>query len=249
MSHPFRTRFKKEIIAEFMLPARRKRREQVIILSDGMPSVPSKHGLMNFLSKKGFWVIHFRYRGSWESDGSFLKISPEKDILDIIDQLPRGFMSLWDHTPHRITPDKIFIIAPSFGGPAGILASRDPRINKVVCISPVIDWRAPSKTEPLGTLSRIVHDAFGNGYRGEKNAWKKLVRGNFYNPIRHLREIDGSKLLIFHARNDATVRAKEVVAFARRTGATLKLYKKGGHLSTARTIEKNWKLISRFFGM
>jgi hypothetical protein len=39
----FRTRFKQEIVAEFLPPARLSRPQRVIILCDGMPSIPRKH--------------------------------------------------------------------------------------------------------------------------------------------------------------------------------------------------------------
>jgi alpha-beta hydrolase superfamily lysophospholipase len=244
MQHTLRRRFKKEIVAEYLPPARTTRRrratgratkrQRVMIILDGAPSIPTKSSLVHFFSRKGFLAIYPRFRGAWESDGVFLRKSPEQDVLDIIDSLPRG--------------SEIFIIAPSFGGPAGILASRDSRVVKVVCISPVVDWQAPSKAEPLPWLEKFMHEAFGNGYRFGKNEWKKLSGGKFYNPMRHAAEIDGSKLLIFHARDDESVRSREVEKFARATGATLKLFKTGGHLSTVRTINRNWKQIKKFIG-
>jgi len=246
MPYAFRTRFKKEIVAEFLPPSRSTKKRHVVIICDGMPSVPSKSGLVEFFSRKGFWAIYPRYRGSWESGGVFLRKSPEQDVLDIIDQLPHGFVSLWDGKKYRVRPDKIFLIAPSFGGPAGILASRDPRVSKVLAISPVVDWQAPSKAEPLDWLEKFVRAAFGNGYRFGPREWKKLADGKFYNPVAHAAEIDGSKLFIFHARDDESVRAREVVQFARTTGATLKLLSRGGHLSSRTIIAKYWKQIAKF---
>ncbi len=139
----------------------------------------------------------------------------------------------------------------SFGGPAGILASRDARISKVVCVSPVVDWQSPSKAEPLAWFGKFVRNAFGNGYRfgsaaTAKQTWTKIATGKFYNPVRHTAEIDGSKLLIFHARDDESVRAREVIKFARTTGATLKLFTRGGHLSSTWIVQKYWKQIAKF---
>ncbi|HXA84776.1 MAG TPA: hypothetical protein VNZ47_06875, partial [Candidatus Dormibacteraeota bacterium] len=94
MSWAFRTRFKKEIVAEFLPPIRPLKRQKVIILCDGMPSMPGKQQLMAFLAAKGYWVFYPRYRGSWESGGKFLQQSPHKDILDVIDELPKGVREL-----------------------------------------------------------------------------------------------------------------------------------------------------------
>jgi dipeptidyl aminopeptidase/acylaminoacyl peptidase len=90
----FRTRFKNEIVAEFLPPVREGKRARVIILCDGMPSIPRKQALVEFLASKGFWVVYPRYRGAWESGGDFLKRPPHEDILDVIDELPKGIVEI-----------------------------------------------------------------------------------------------------------------------------------------------------------
>ena len=46
----FRTRFNKEMLAEFVPPTRPGKKQKAIILCDGMPSIPRKQNLMTFLS-------------------------------------------------------------------------------------------------------------------------------------------------------------------------------------------------------
>src|SRR5580704_9310690 len=134
----FRTRFKDQIVAEFLPPLRARKTQELIILCDGMPSIPRKQPLSEFLAAKGFWVIYPRYRGAWESSGQFLAKSPHQDILDIIDDLPKHDLPK-DELPKeieelafgrhfRLAPDKIFVIGGSFGGAAAILASLHPRV-------------------------------------------------------------------------------------------------------------------------
>ncbi len=120
-------------------------------------------------------------------------------------------------------------------------------MKKVVAISPVVDWLAPSKAEPMDFFMKFIREAFGNGYRFGKKEEMKLRNGNFYSPVRHGKEIDGSKLMIFHAKDDESVRWNEVRDFARETNAELKLFKKGGHLSSQHIVEKYWKQIVKFF--
>lgn len=228
--HPFRTVFANEIVAEFLPPARKSRK--VMILLGGMPTVPAKREMLVHFSKRGYWTFFPRYRGSWESGGRFLRISPERDVLDLVGQLPRGFKDMWSRVRHRIVPSVIHIIASSFGGPAGILASRDPRVSKVVALSPVVDWRAPSAEEPLGRLYTFVKEAFGGGYRVSRPAWDKLERGMFYNPAAHVSELNGRKLFIIHASDDRIVRPGPVIRFAKKTGASFLLLPRGGHLGS-----------------
>ncbi|OGZ44854.1 MAG: hypothetical protein A2844_01070 [Candidatus Ryanbacteria bacterium RIFCSPHIGHO2_01_FULL_48_80] len=129
MPYALRTRFKKEIVTEF-LPPRGRDTGKVIIFCSGMPSVPAKREFLEFYSKKGFWTFAPRYRGTWESGGKFLARSPHEDILDIIDELPRGFISFFDGKRYRVKPKRLYIFGSSFGGPAALLCSRDPRVTK-----------------------------------------------------------------------------------------------------------------------
>ena len=114
--HISRTRLTGKIVAEFLPPSRERKTQKVVILCDGMPSIPRKQSLSEFLATEGFWFIYPRYRGAWESGGEFLERSPHEDILDIIDDLPRGMEEVAFGRRFRLSPGKIFVIGGSFGG-------------------------------------------------------------------------------------------------------------------------------------
>jgi len=244
--HICRTRFKKDIITEFFPPLNRRSRK-VMIFCSGVPGSPDKDEVLEFWSKKGYWTFFPRYRGTWESAGTFLKDSPEKDIFDVIESLPRGFKDYWTEKKYQVTPSVINIVGSSFGGPAAILASRDPRINKTICISPVVDWIEENKSDPLDDLYKLLRDAYGNAYRVSKRNWNKLAKGNFYNPAKQIREIDGRKIIIFHAKDDDIVLLKPVAKFASQTGSRLVVLEKGGHLSSSMLMSKKYyRMIKNF---
>ena len=251
MSWALRTRFKKEIVAEFLPPARQRKKQKVIILCDGMPGIPRKQGLMEFLAAKGYWVFYPRYRGSWESGGQFLQKSPDKDILDVIDELPKGVRELACGKRFALKPDEIFVIGGSFGGAAAILASLDDRVKKVIANCPVVDWKILAAEERLETsnpnYAAYIREAFGNGYRLSDGNWRKLHSGRFYNPAHHVKEIDPEKIMMFHAKDDPYVPYKSVKDFAERTGVKLNSFARGGHLSTEMIVQKYWKRIKKFF--
>lgn len=243
--HLQRTRFKKEIVSEFLPPARKS--SKVIILCGGMPAYPGRREeVVKFLSSKGYWVFVPRYRGSWESDGSFLKISPEKDVIDVMNGITQGFADLYTDRKYKIKNPEIYLIGGSFGGPAAILASMDRRVRKAFSLSPVIDWRADSKVEPMDFLMRFTRAGFGNGYRFREKDWNKLLKGNFYNPVKQLRELDGKKIFIIYAKDDVYVPYKPTKSFCEKLGCKSILLKRGGHLSTS-LIPKFWPKISKFF--
>jgi pimeloyl-ACP methyl ester carboxylesterase len=247
----FRTRLAKQIVTEFLPPRRVSKTQRVIILCDGMPSIPRKQGLLEFLSRKGYWVFYPRYRGAWESDGVFMHKSPHLDILDVMSELPKGFRDLSFGQRFRVTPDQIFVIGGSFGGAAAILCSLDPRVRRVIANCPVVDWSILSGSEKAETsnpsYAAYIRQAFGRAYRLSDKNWNKLRSGKFYNPAYHMASITGSKIMMFHAQDDPYVPYASVKRFADRTGADLKSFRRGGHLSTERIVQKHWQEINRFF--
>ncbi|HSK43047.1 MAG TPA: prolyl oligopeptidase family serine peptidase [Candidatus Binatia bacterium] len=246
-----RARFKQQIVAEFLSPARPWKKQKVIILCDGMPGMPRKQALLEFLEAKGYWVFYPRYRGSWESDGTFLQKSPERDILDVIDELPKGVRELAFGKRFALNPDEIFVIGGSFGGAAAILASLDKRVKKVIANCPVVDWKILAAEERLETsnpnYAAYIREAFGNGYRLSDSNWRKLHGGKFYNPAYHVKEINPAKIMMFHAKDDPYVPYKSVKNFADRTGVKLNSFARGGHVSTEMIVQKYWNRIKRFF--
>ena len=247
----FRTRFASDIVCEFLPPARPRKTQRVIILCDGMPSMPRKQPLAEFLAGKGYWVFYPRYRGSWESGGSFLERSPHLDILDVVDGLSRDFRELAFGRRFRVSADEVFVIGGSFGGAAAILSSLDPRVKRVVANCPVVDWailaREQKKETSNPSYAAYIRAAFGNGYRLSDGNWKKLASGKFYNPMYCAREITAAKVLMFHAQDDPYVPYRSVQKFARVTGARLKLFRRGGHLSTDLIVRKYWPQVREFF--
>jgi pimeloyl-ACP methyl ester carboxylesterase len=240
--HLDRTRFAKDIVAEFLPPVRPSRKAKVIIFCDGMPGMPGKKALLELYAKKGFWVFAPRYRGTWESGGSFLRRSPEEDIRDVIDALPRGFTELFAGKKFKVKPDAIYLFASSFGGPAGILLSKDPRVTKVVAFSPVTDQRYfISKGETHDWAKRFTREAFGEAYRFRDADWEKQKNGTFYNPMTNLDRVDGKKILILQAKDDESVPYPPVKKFSEASGASLWLMAKGGHCDSA------WYTEPRFF--
>jgi pimeloyl-ACP methyl ester carboxylesterase len=247
----FRTRFKEQIVAEFLPPSRARKTQRVVILCDGMPSIPRKQSLSEFLAAKGFWVIYPRYRGAWESGGHFLAKSPHEDILDIIEDLPKEIEEIAFGQRFPLSPDQIFVIGGSFGGAAAILASLDPRVQRVIANCPVVDWSILDKAEKAETskqnYAEYISEAFGNAYRLSDANWNKLRSGKFYNPWHHRNEIDGSKVLMFHAKDDPNVPYARTLRFAEITGARVKTLKLGGHTSTDYITRRYWVEIRKFF--
>lgn len=247
----FRTRFTNEIVAEFLPPARSGRKQRLIFLCDGMPSIPRKQSLVTFLAGKGFWVVYPRYRGAWESGGEFLERPPHEDVLELIDELRKGVREAAFGRKFVVDPDEVFVIGGSFGGAVALLCSLDPRVKRVLANSPVVDWSILKTEQKLETsnpsYAAYVREAFGNGYRLRDGNWNKLHRGDFFNPARHVKELDAAKIMIIHAQDDPFIPHQLVARFAQETGIRLKTVRRGGHLRTEDVVRRYWEQIKNFF--
>lgn len=235
-----------DIVTEFAMPSRPSSR--VVIFCPGMPTSPSKSALLHFLAKKGFWAFTIRYRGTWESGGTFLQYSPEQDVIKVIDGIERGFRDIYTRKMLRLKSPMISVFGSSFGGAAAVLASRDRRVQHAVALSPVIDWRVQGRTiESIDWTEKFTREAFGEAYRGGTGGWRKLKKGNFYNPAAHTESVEGSKVLLFATKDDRTVSYLPAVRFTKATGAALVLRARGGHLGSHFIMRPTvWKRIKNF---
>jgi pimeloyl-ACP methyl ester carboxylesterase len=247
----FRTRFKDEIVAEFLPPVPPREKAPVIIVCDGMPVIPIYQGFCEFLAGQGFWVVYPRWRGSWESGGEFMARSPVEDVLDVIDELPNGLVEIAFGRHFAVEPDEIYVIGESFSGAAAILASLDARVTKVVANCPVTDWSILDHSEQMETanlnFAAYVREAFGHAYRVSDENWSKLRGGNFFSPWAQRAEFKPGKVLIIHAKDDIYVRYAPSERFARATGVQLHTIEQGGHLSAEWVVKKYWEEIKKFF--
>ncbi|OGH85534.1 MAG: hypothetical protein A2493_01175 [Candidatus Magasanikbacteria bacterium RIFOXYC12_FULL_33_11] len=228
----YHTIFKNEIVVEF-LPPKNSTSQKVIILCDGLPSLPEKNKLVKFLAKKNYWVFHIRYRGTWESIGEFLDKSPVQDVLDLVDALPKGFTDIWDKQEFKVNPESVFVIGASFGGTTALMSSLDPKINKVIAICPVVDWKDESGEESNDYLKNILRQGYPGSYHFSEENWDKLVKTDFFNPVDYADKFDSSKILSIHAKDDKIVMYNGVEKFMDKIGVHFITRKKGGHLSSS----------------
>lgn len=241
-----RTRFRRQILTEFAIPKDKKSRK-VIIFCAGVPGSPDKDMVLEYWARKGYWAFFPRYRGCWESHGKFLKHSLEYDVFAVIEGMQKRFKDFWTDKSFRVKPEHITVVGSSFGGPAAILATLDKRVDKAVCISPVVDWAAEDKDSPLQDLYKFIRKAFGGVYRIDKQNWNRLKDGDFYNPVQHIDKLDKGRILIFHAEDDIIVKYKSVAKFADKLGCRLITLKEGGHLSSSLLCKtSNFRKVERF---
>lgn len=236
-----------DILAEFWGPV--KPSGKVIILCDGCPSVPSKARTAEALAKKGYWVFHMRYRGSWESKGLFLKYPPSEDVQIVAQGIREGFTNIYDGMKYLLDVRECIVIGASFGGTAAVIASTYPEIDKAIALAPVIDWKAETKSEPFHHFVNLLAHGFGSAYRPTKDAYNKLQSGLFYQPMIGAARMDPSKLLIVQARDDKVIPLAPLRLFAKNSKVKPVFIAEGGHYSASSILSKDvWTYAKAFLG-
>lgn len=244
-THTFRARFKSGIVIEFLPPVQLSNR--VVIICDGLPSVPSKKKLLQSLSNRGFWSVHLRYRGTWESNGRFLRESPDKDIALLLNDLQRKFKDIWSGKQFHIKSPKFFVIGSSFGGTSAIFSSLDSRISKGIALAPVSDWKRQRQIEPLGYLKKVIEQGFGPAYRFSSKDWNRLCSGTFFNLSTTALKFEPDKLIVIHATDDDIVTVSQSRSFCQKHNLRLIELTSGGHLSSSDILQpKLWRQVCRF---
>ncbi len=242
--YPHRTMFAENIVTEWFPPFfsfdNLSEKHPVFIICGGMPGVPDKRSLLSFFAKKGYWAFFPRYRGTWESGGRFLDHDPYTDILDLMDALEMPFQSVFSGETADVHGPDIYLIGGSFGGPAAMLVSKDPRVKGVVTVAGVVDWTASGEEEHMDKLLHSVREGFGEAYRFDDVSWQELSQGRFYNPVTMGDKIDTKKILMIHAKNDKIVPFATSQAFAKEQNIPFISITKGGHLSLS--IVQTWRM-------
>jgi dipeptidyl aminopeptidase/acylaminoacyl peptidase len=234
-----------EIIAEYWMP--KKASGKAIVICDGAPGVPSKNKLGQFFARKGYWVFHPRYRGTWESKGEFLKQSPVRDVDDVINALSSGFRDAATGVQYYLDIREVTVVGASFGGAAAIMSTINPLVVKAVAVAPVVDWAVATKEEPFEKFVSEITDGFPGAYRAPLSSYKKLLKKKFYNPVDHVAKLNGKKLFLIHAKDDTCVPYQPTKKLAKKIGATYVERIRGGHLGSGIVMEKDfWSRIAKF---
>ena len=243
--HLKRALIAKEIVVEFLPP--KKPSSKVMIFCDGLPTSSSKEKLIRAMSKAGYWAFHLRYRGTWESAGTFLDHPPEQDVWDLIDALPKGFVDAWEGEEYHIDPEQVVVVGASFGGTVAVLSAKDERVHKAVAFSPVVDWTQSTPDEPMDYLEQVILQGYPGAYRFAHEDWLRLSRGEFSQPMAEIADIDRKKIFIIHAQDDKVVSIETVKRFVAGLGCKHLFLKRGGHLSSSLLTFRwpLWRLIRR----
>jgi pimeloyl-ACP methyl ester carboxylesterase/predicted nucleotidyltransferase len=210
-----------------------------ILFADGLPRVPEADKFLNLLASWGYDVFYPRLRGTWESEGSFLKEHPGEDILAIIEALTKGISI--KETQFR--SDKQILVGISFGTLSVVHASSHPSIQTVIAISPIISMRDIVSIE---SLEAYIREFFPGSYRFLSEDWAQLMQGKIdLNPdIFNSGDRGLGKYHFIAAEQDEQIPFDSLVKFC--TKNNIKLHAiPGAHLSLERSQQQLFPILRK----
>lgn len=217
-----------------------------IILCEGLPAIPKRQDVIEYLANQGFLVFQPRYRGTWESDGEFLVENPTIDIRDVVEVVKsNNIQELFSMNTFIFDIQHISVIGASLGGSVALSSALIPEVGKIVALSPVVNFKTFNTAyheQDLKQIGEFMLRAFTNGYRFTRENWSRLLNGEIIHPIEiETDETTRNKIYIIQCKDDQTVNYIPVIDFAEKMKVKYKLLLTGGHFSFSKINKDLWQ--------
>lgn len=224
-----------EIVFEFVPPEGEQK--GIAVLCDGIPSVPKQKELLAYLSRKGLFVVFPRYRGAWESGGSFLANPPGNDIEEVMELLSRrSITELYATKEIPLSETPIYLIGSSFGGAVALSLVHNPKISKILAFSPLITFA----TE-LYQLEHFMRVGFGEGYRFTNENWKRMASGKLFSPPTKINAGRRESVFVVYDSSDTTIDVQTIETYVKENNIAVMKTNGIGHLSFSKIPQETWE--------
>jgi pimeloyl-ACP methyl ester carboxylesterase len=248
MEEPILKAYYGDIFFEFML---QKKSADAIIILPGLPSSNSSDEILRFFYSKGYHVFSPKYKGTYQSNGKFLKTNIVEDLSAFLDALNTcSAKSLWDGKRLNFRIKEKILLGGSFSGAIACgLAAKRKELSRIILFAPI--WNFVKHNEfgdeqDLLFVTGLIRRMYKHLYRFDfKNIQKQLSNVKEIDPSNYLKSLD-QPILIFHDPNDKTVSI-------RHTYQMLKLLKRGqlvavgyGHALRVKALQKLYPKIDAF---
>jgi len=237
------------IFFEFVL---QDRNADVVIILPGFPGRNDYNEIIEVFFERGYHVFVPRYRGSYQSSGTFLSKSPVDDLTMFTRNLRKGSAkSLWDMKKHNFKINKIILVASSFGGAvASGLVAKEPGFSHLILASPVWDFAKHNENgdeQDLEHLTSFVKRAYKNCYRlSFDNLRNRAMKFKDINPVNYIHGLIDFPVLVLHDPNDKVVAFRHTKEMLTNLNKATYIEHYLGHGLNEHLINAFWKEIDKF---
>lgn len=103
-----------------------------VILAHGFPGFDNNFDLAQSLRRNNINVVHFYYRGSWGSEGTYMYSNCLEDVHRLVEYLSKEEQV----EKFRIDPENLILLGRSYGGGVALIAgARSDKVKKIIGIS------------------------------------------------------------------------------------------------------------------
>ena len=168
---------------------------------------------MEDLSERGYNLVYMRYRGTFESEGSFLEKNPSEDVVEVIDFLKNDgkIKEFFNGDIYDVKCEEIIVIGTSFGGSVGLsVASNNVGGVSYIIASPVVDFKNhgnDDNEQDLNNLKNFLIKGFPNLYRFKEEDFDRLLDGEL---IKLKNDRFKSNIIVIHGNKDKSVSINKV---------------------------------------
>lgn len=225
------------IIFEFAFTGNIENINHAVIMCDGLPSIPKQKNFIKTIANKGVLVIYPRYRGTWESEGNFLKNSPVSDIKEIVEFIKGGckITELYNLKEFNFNIEKISVAGVSFGGAVSLALASMEEVNHIYAYSPILNFSSFSdekyNCQDLSFLGDFIQRAFPFVYRFNKDDWSKMIKGGLFEPLSLINEIDFKKITVIYGKDDNVIDYRYITDSLKGKNIDFALLDNEGHFS------------------
>lgn len=229
-----------------------ERLADAIIILPGFPVRNFYDELIGLFYEHGYHVFVPRYRGSYQSSGSFLSKNPVDDVIFFMEHLAKGNVkNLLDMKQQSFSVNKKLLLGSSFGGAIACgVAAKHPVFSHLILAAPVWDFAKQNERgdeQDLKKLTAFVKRAYKNCYRFMfDDVTRRLSRFHELKPEYYLPLLQKMPVLVLHDPNDKIVafrHTKEMIAKLPR--ATL-IEHYFGHGAVEVPLRAYWKEADKF---
>lgn len=191
---------------------------KLAIIASGCPSDYDENEMILFLNIRGYDVASFHYTATGKSKGIKFR-PPQDDLADIINHYKKNY-------------ERILVIGNSYGGYAALALNKHalPNVDKVIAISPVIDFRQVQSIETLPNYLAV-----------HQPGWYRFEEQQFSGFIQNFPKIDKDyldKATILHGEFDEQIKLGDIKNFCQTSKAALKILN-SKHLSLNRLTKES----------
>lgn len=213
-----------------------------LLVCPGLPGIPKEQQLLKKLTEHNYNTIYPRYRGTFESEGLFLRDSPVTELVFLINTLKKKntFKEVYNQTMKQIGLNNIIVLGSSFGADVALgVASRLQVPCFILC--PVTDYSSVGSEEGeqrVEHLEQFMREGFPFLYRIADDGFEKLRSNKLLLPASDLLENHNKKIILVHGAKDTTVALKRSKSLATFPFVDFFIFDTKGHLTFSSLPER-----------